>query len=160
MYYLIIYYCYIIITSSSSSSCFFLFLSYRPSQKKNALLRLEDTMAQHDAMEHTIVPLHEGNGGEGIGKQRFKIHHSQPTTRKIYFKDFRKHLQNMLDDSGYKFSEEYEVRGYWIIVLPHESSTNCSILLLAIFVWKYWINYVLAKQFHPNNKPFQTLNIR
>jgi hypothetical protein len=28
---------------------------------------------------------------------------------KVYLKDFSEHLKSMLDDSNYKFSEEYEV---------------------------------------------------
>ncbi len=59
--------------------------------------------------DHTIVPIHEMRNGEGLSNPRFQIHHSQPNTKKVHLKDFAKHLQYMLDDSGYKFSEEYEV---------------------------------------------------
>lgn len=63
------------------------------------------------ATEHTIVPLHMDNMGEGLAKQRFQLHHTLPNSKKVYLRGFGKHLDNMLDDSGYKFSEEYEVRG-------------------------------------------------
>ena len=63
--------------------------------------------------DHTIVPIHEMKPGEGVVNTRFQLHHSQPNTKKIYIRDFGLHLQNMLEDSGYKFSEEYEVSWYY-----------------------------------------------
>lgn len=61
--------------------------------------------------DHTIVPVHEMKPGVGDGyaNNRFQLHHTQPNTKKVYIKDFAHHLQNMLEDSSYKFSEEYEV---------------------------------------------------
>ena len=56
-----------------------------------------------------IVPIHEmKEGGTPLraSEPRFPKH-IQNT--KIYLKDFTEHLKRMLDDSNYKFSEEYEV---------------------------------------------------
>ena len=58
--------------------------------------------------EDSIVPK-DMKSPPAIVNTRFQLHHAQPNTKKIYLKDFAQHLQNMLEDSGYKFSEEYEV---------------------------------------------------
>ncbi len=59
--------------------------------------------------EDSIVPLENGRKTPAAANTRFSMHHTQANTKKIYIKDFALHLQGMLDDSGYKFSEEYEV---------------------------------------------------
>ena len=56
-----------------------------------------------------IVPIHEmKEGGTPLKASQAKFpRHIQNT--KVYLKDFSEHLKAMLDDSNYKFSEEYEV---------------------------------------------------
>ena len=47
-------------------------------------------------------------GGTPLKASQAKFpRHIQNT--KVYLKDFSEHLKSMLDDSNYKFSEEYEV---------------------------------------------------
>ena len=59
--------------------------------------------------EDSIVPK-DMRSPPAVINTRFQMQHTQAHSRKIYIRDFAQHLQNMLDDSGYKFSEEYEVR--------------------------------------------------
>ena len=47
--------------------------------------------------------------GKGVVNQKFQLHHAKPNSHRIYLKDYEKHLQYMMDDSMYKFSEEYTV---------------------------------------------------
>ena len=63
-----------------------------------------------------IVPIHEmAEGGTPLkaSEARFPRH---IMNTKVYLKDFSEHLKSMLDDSNYKFSEEYEVCLYVTIV--------------------------------------------
>ena len=47
---------------------------------------------------------------EVIVNQQTALHPTQTSATKVYLKDFAQYLQSMLDDSGHKFSEEYEVK--------------------------------------------------
>lgn len=75
-----------------------------------SLLPKEETKPQHRLQDsHSIVPKGNGSSTPAAINSRFQLHHVQANTRKIYIRDFAQNLQNMLEDSGYKFSEEYEV---------------------------------------------------
>ena len=82
--------------------------------------------------EDSIVPL-EVKKTPSVVNTHFRM--SQANTRKIYIKDFAYHLQSMLDDSGYKFSEEYEVCTYVQLMMRYSSFlTKDPVLVLLLLV--------------------------
>jgi len=56
--------------------------------------------------ETNIVPIGELSQGTPTKYSTLP----KTNSRRIHVKDFNDYLKDMLDDSGYKFSEEYEVR--------------------------------------------------
>ena len=81
--------------------------------------------------EPGIVPIHEmKEGGTPLKATQVKFpRHVQNT--KVYLKDFTEHLKSMLDDSNYKFSEEYEVRTHgYECVSVYDVYVNVSMLCL------------------------------
>lgn len=55
-----------------------------------------------------IVPLIETKSPRGFANPHVPAVHSN--SKKVYIRDFVAYSQDMQDDSGYKFSDEYEVR--------------------------------------------------
>ena len=117
----------IVILDSSNSSKFFLLCSlytcvyicpivYSGEQKNGGQTLLPRNTGNGSNVpflgpsDPNIVPIQEMQqvGGEGAANPRFPMP-LRSNTRKIYIQSFNSYLQDMLDDSGYKFSEEYEV---------------------------------------------------
>lgn len=73
--------------------------------------------------EDSIVPI-DSRSIPSMINARFQLHHTQANTKKVYIRDFAQHLHNMLEDSGYKFSEEYEVRRCVCVVCARVCSLN------------------------------------
>jgi hypothetical protein len=90
------------------------------------LLPEEDHKSQHkfEDNQHSIVPKEDGISTPSVINARFQLHHVQANTRKIYVRDFAHHLQGMLEDSGYKFSEEYEVSCTALVYIQTSSSKS------------------------------------
>lgn len=96
----------------------------------SALLPEEEDKSQHRLQDsHSIVPMEDGISTPGVINARFQLHHVQANTKKVYIRDFARHLQSMLEDAGYKFSEEYEVSTCWTRVAMQDINFSCQVNL-------------------------------